>query len=407
MSRKQVDAVVLDDEASPPKAKEQSERHRGDRRQAEHRKPDTEQVFRRLAHAMPAALWIGDIAANSVRFVNPAWEQVTGRRVVAGDRLERIYDAIHPDELADVLAGAAAGPNGIDLDCRLMRPDGIVRWAHLRTFPVDGPTASPPLIAGILDDITGRKEESQRADRLKDEFIATVSHELRTPLTSIAGALRLLTGGPAHGLPDSALRLLTIANSNGQRLIRLVNDILDIEKIASGKIVFVRRLVELRSLVTQAIEANRGFAEAYDVRVELNDAAVRGELHSDPDRLFQVLNNLLSNAIKFSPPGGTVELAIEQRGDNVRVCVRDHGPGIPDEFKPRIFERFAQADATDTRQKGGTGLGLNIVKQIVTRLGGQVGFADAPGGGTVFYADFPQLEPAITTASGTQAHGNE
>ena len=231
--------------------------------------------------------------------------------------------------------------------------------------------------------------ERKRLERLKDEFVSTVSHELRTPLTSISGSLGLLMGNAAGDLPKPMARLLAIAHTNSQRLVRLVDDILDIEKMEAGRVVFNFSRVEVRPLVEQAIEANRGFAEGYGVRVRLEDARTATDVRADPDRLLQVVTNLLSNAIKFSPSDHEVVVAIEKGTDMVRLTVRDHGPGIPVDFKPLIFEKFAQADAGDARQKGGTGLGLSIVKQIVDRLSGEVGFADAPGGGTIFHVQLP------------------
>ncbi len=233
--------------------------------------------------------------------------------------------------------------------------------------------------------------ERKRLERLKDEFVSTVSHELRTPLTSISGSLGLLMGNAAGNLPDSARRLVAIAHTNSQRLVRLINDILDIEKMEAGRVVFNFSRVEVRPLVAQAIEDNRGFAEGYGVRVRLEDTLTAGaaDVRADPDRLLQVVTNLLSNAIKFSPANNEVVVAVEKGIDMVRLTVRDHGPGIPVDFKPLIFEKFAQADAGDARQKGGTGLGLSIVKQIVDRLSGEVGFADAPGGGTIFHVQLP------------------
>jgi signal transduction histidine kinase len=233
--------------------------------------------------------------------------------------------------------------------------------------------------------------ERKRLERLKDEFVSTVSHELRTPLTSISGSLGLLMGKAAGTLPGPAARLLEIAHSNSQRLVRLVNDILDIEKLESGHVVFVLKPVDVGSLVEQTVESVRGFAEGHGVRISVQVTGSVYKVQADTDRLSQVVTNLLSNAIKFSPADGQVGVAVEKprEGDLVRISVRDHGSGIPLDFKSRIFERFAQADATNTRQKGGTGLGLSIVKQIVDRLGGEVGFADAPGGGTIFYVQLP------------------
>jgi PAS domain S-box-containing protein len=243
-------------------------------------------------------------------------------------------------------------------------------------------------VLSVIVDISQRKQ----MERLKEEFVSTVSHELRTPLTSISGSLGLLVTRCA--LPDSAARLLAIAHTNCQRLVRLINDILDIEKIESGRVIFNLVRVDLKPLLRQTMEDNRGFAEGYGVQVELDPASMDAVVNVDPDRLAQVVTNLLSNAIKFSPASGRVMLGVLTQGNMVRITVRDHGPGIPEGFKPHIFGKFAQADGTISRQKGGTGLGLSIVKQIVERLGGSVGFEDAAGGGTVFYVDLPPWTPA-------------
>jgi PAS domain S-box-containing protein len=270
-----------------------------------------------------------------------------------------------------------------------LRKDGVEFPIEVGLTPVD--SRDGLMILSAIVDISERK----RLDRLKDEFVAVVSHELRTPLTSISGSLGLLMGNAAGHLPATAMRLLTIAHSNSQRLVRLINDILDLQKIESGQVVFHLRYLGLRALVEQTIEANRAFAQGFGVRIRL-DTGIDGEVFADADRMAQVLTNLLSNAIKFSPPGEEVVVAITRHGDDLRVSVRDHGPGIPDEFKPHIFEKFAQADSSDSRQKGGTGLGLSIVKQLIHQHGGNVGFAGAPGGGTVFHFDLPcHFEPAV------------
>src|SRR6266481_3731438 len=193
------------------------------------------------------------------------------------------------------------------------------------------------LVLGVIVDIS----ERLRMEGLKDEFVATVSHELRTPLTSIAGALSLLINDAGGTLPVQAKRLLTIAHANSQRLVRLVNNILDMEKIESGKVVFVQKRIEVRSLVEEAIEANRVFADGFGVRIRLDPASVAGDICGDPDWLLQVVTNLLSNAVKFSPAAEEVEVAIKNPGGNIRISVRDHGHGVPESFRQRIFEKFA------------------------------------------------------------------
>lgn len=234
--------------------------------------------------------------------------------------------------------------------------------------------------------------EQKRLERMKDEFIATVSHELRTPITSIAGPLGLLMGGAVGDLPDSAKRLITIAQANSKRLAALINDILDIEKIESGKMTFNFQRVDMKPLVEQVIEANRPIAEKFNVRVRLDIKPAEFAVRTDTDRLTQVIWNLLSNAVKFSPPGEEVVVSIETRDDHYRITVRDHGPGIPEEIKPHMFEKFARGDATDVRQKGGTGLGLSIVKETMIRLDGEVGCNAAPSGGTIFHVDVPRWD---------------
>ena len=285
--------------------------------------------------------------------------------------------------------------DGRDLHGR--RRDGSEFPIEIGLYPIRGEQGL--LVLSIMTDIGERK----RTDGLKDEFVSTVSHELRTPLTSIAGSLSLLAGGACGVLPEPASRLIRIAHNNSQRLVRLINDILDIEKIESGQIVFKFKRLDAQALIEQVIEANRGYADGFQVRVRLDATTAAAEVYADPDRLVQVITNLLSNAIKASPPGAEVVIAISEREQNVRLAIRDHGPGIPRDFRPRIFERFAQAEPGDARQKSGTGLGLSIVKQIVTRLGGTVGFEDAPGGGTVFYVVLPAWAQVAASAIDPEA----
>lgn len=240
---------------------------------------------------------------------------------------------------------------------------------------------------GVIRDITERK----KADNLKNEFVSTVSHELRTPLTSIMGSLGLVRGGAAGEVSDAALRMVTIAHDNCERLVRLINDILDIEKIESGNMEFEFKPVEVGSLLDQAVEANRSYSKQLDVRLKLLNDVGPAFVSADVDRLSQVITNLISNASKFSPGGGEVIVSAHIEGPTVRIAVSDEGPGIPSEFEDRIFEKFAQADSSDRRQRGGTGLGLAICKEIVDRHDGQIAFATKVGEGTTFYFDLPVL----------------
>ena len=265
------------------------------------------------------------------------------------------------------------------------------------------------LYVAVMHDISVRRE----VERMKSEFVSTISHELRTPLTSIAGSLTLISGGAAGEIPQKAARLVGIARQNSERLIRLINDILDLEKAEAGKLDFALQVRSLRAEVASAAEFNRGFAQGLGVAIELADGD-DADVLIDSDRLTQVLTNLISNAAKFSPPGGVVRIRLDREDPAcVRVTVSDHGPGISPEFCARIFQKFAQADASDSRAKGGTGLGLSIAKTITEKLGGRIGFDTTPGKGTSFYIILPVHgqskiageDPLLEVERGTSARG--
>ncbi|MGH2341299.1 ATP-binding protein [Segnochrobactraceae bacterium EtOH-i3] len=330
--------------------------------------------------------------SGTIESINPAAERMFA--VKAEDVLRRSFavlvETVFPDlspneRLRFTVSASAAGV----VERLGRRPDGS-------TFPVEMSMSEIPLDNRVLflaqiRDVTARR----RVEQMKTEFVATVSHELRTPLTSIAGSLGLLAGGAAGALPERAGRLITIAHSNAQRLVRLINDILDIEKIESGKATFDMRSIDLVPLLLQTLDANRGFADTFGVTLsaDLPEGAVM--VRGDTDRLIQVVTNLVSNAVKFSPKGGTVTVSVRPHGAGWRIGVRDRGPGIPEEFQPRLFSKFAQADSSDTRQKGGTGLGLAIAREIVLRHGGAIGFETAAGMGTEFQVDLPRLDAPV------------
>ncbi len=250
----------------------------------------------------------------------------------------------------------------------------------------------------IMRDIT----ERQRLERIKDDFVSTVSHELRTPLTSIRGSLGLIVSNAAGELPPKAKALLDIAHKNSIRLIELVNDLLDIEKIETRHIEMQLERTDVSRLVAATVEANQGFARQFSVDLTVEDRLDPDcRVMAHPGRLQQVLANLISNAIKFSPAGRPVQVALHSTEREVTVAVRDFGPGIPDDFRPQMFRRFAQADSGDARRSSGTGLGLSIVKAIVERHHGTIDFeSPLPDGGTRFWFTLPRLieEPPVEAA---------
>ena len=235
-------------------------------------------------------------------------------------------------------------------------------------------------------DITAQLE----AERMKKEFTSTLSHELRTPLTSIIGSLQLINSGVLGDVAGDIGELTTVAERNGQRLLDLINDILDIEKIESGKLTLVPEIIRIDELVGESMVLNKGFGDRFKVRYEATARLPDREVNADRKRLLQVMTNLLSNAAKFSPEGEAVEVSTEDRDRMLRISVHDRGPGIPENFRNRIFGRFSQADSTTARQKGGTGLGLAICKRLVEMMQGRIGFDDRPGGGTSFWFELPR-----------------
>ena len=210
-------------------------------------------------------------------------------------------------------------------------------------------------------------------DHAKDEFISTVSHELRTPLTSIRGALGLLSSGLAGQVDVKAQRLIQIASNNTDRLVRLINDILDLQRMDSGHTLQVER-VQASDAMNQAADSMRAMAETAGVHIEVAPEPRGAEVtfDGDPDRMQQVLCNLLSNAIKFSPQGAAVQMSCSVEGRDMLLRVEDRGRGVPEDKLGSIFDRFVQVEAADARQKGGSGLGLAICRAIVEQHGGSL-----------------------------------
>jgi PAS domain S-box-containing protein len=310
-----------------------------------------------------------------------AADEVIGRNVSM--LMPEPYRSEHDGYIQNYHATGIARVIGIGREMEGRRKDGTV-------FPLDLAVSrssyhGQPLFIGVVRDITERK----RMELMKTEFVSTVSHELRTPLTSISGALGLIAGGALGELPEPAKLMLDIAYKNSKRLALLINDLLDMEKLTSGKMQLDLQPQPLMPLVEQTLEAVQAYGEQYRVSFALIERADDVMVRVDSGRLQQVLTNFLSNAAKFSPPNVRVEIAVRLHKNVVQVEVIDQGPGVPDEFRSRIFQKFSQADSSDTRQKGGTGLGLAISKELIERMNGLIGFDSEEGKGSRFYFCVP------------------
>ncbi|WP_395054619.1 PAS domain S-box protein [Polaromonas sp.] len=353
----------------------------------------SEAQLREITDTVPALIAYVDVG-HHFRFHNRAYEEAFGlsHKEIDGKHMrevmgERFYDSLRA-RVDEVLSGYPVVYERTQVTARGDHRDYVVNYFP-RYSDEDGRVIG---FYSLASDVT----ELKRIDRMKSEFVSTVSHELRTPLTSIRGSLGLISGGVAGQLPEAVKTLVGIAKSNCERLIRLINDILDIEKIESGKMRLDLQVVALKPLMTQALAANEGFGTAQNVGLNLHFPDDELQVHVDSDRLIQVVTNLLSNAMKFSPPGSPVEVHVTRGGIGVRVEVRDRGPGIPEEFQKRIFQKFSQADSSDARQKGGTGLGLNISRAIVERMEGIIGFHTQTDVGTTFFFELPEWKDLPT-----------
>ncbi len=244
-----------------------------------------------------------------------------------------------------------------------------------------------------LSEIAARELEIRDLLRVKGEFVSIVSHELRTPLTSIRGGLGLLTGMHLAELSDQGQELLSLCTRNVDRLGALIDDLLDVQALTSGKFEFKPDSVSIAGLIRGCVDTNSGYAATLGVRLEIHEPLPEGFIHGDERRLQQVMANLISNAVKYSKSGDRVTLGALGTDGQLEISVRDRGPGIPEEFRERMFQAFSQADSKTTRERGGTGLGLYITQAIVERHGGSIRFETAVGAGTTFFVRLPMREP--------------
>lgn len=290
------------------------------------------------------------------------------------------YQSLEEQALANLNTTGRYGP----FEKEYIRKDGSrypVRLQGMLSKEQDGRT----VIWSLIEDITERR----KLDKMKDQFISTISHELRTPLTSIKGSLNLLAGGAVGSISDKAQALLVTAERNAQRLTTLINDLLDMEKLVAGKMPMTFLKQPLGPLLDETIDSLSSYAQQHNVVLQCSASWPAVQVNVDGQRLIQALSNLLSNAIKFSPQGEAITIKVQQQDTNIHILVRDRGQGVAPEFEDRLFQRFSQADSSDTRKLPGTGLGLAITQEICQQLGGSVMYRQPNGRGAEFIIQLP------------------
>lgn len=358
-------------------------------REAEEKKAHLSEVI----WSTSAGTWELDVKTGQVK-INNRWANIIGYHIDEIHTMKALdfNRFCHPEDKIksqDLLEKHFSGElDYYECESRWLHKKGYWVWILDRGKVVEwSPDGKPLRISGTITDISDRKAIEQ----LKSEFVSTVSHELRTPLTSIKGALSIVKSGSISGDPERLQSLMEIAFSNVSRLELLINDILDIEKIEAGKIKLNLQPIDIMNFVDQAIEVNKGFGDEFGVRFIHINSDQPALVKADQARLMQVLTNLMSNAAKFSPRGSDVILEVSRCDQTVRVAVKDNGPGVPEEFQANLFDKFSQADGSDSRKIGGTGLGLSIAKALVEQHGGTIGFETEVGVGSTFFFDLPGM----------------
>ncbi len=376
-----------------------------ERKNVEQAMRESEQRFRSVIAAMAEGVVVQDQDGfitscndSAERVLGLTREQIMGRTSV-DPRWYAVREdgSLFPGEEHPSMQTLRTGRACSNVIMGINKPDDTQTWISINTQPLfRGPSTEPYAVVATFHDIS----ERLKLDQIKNDFISTVSHELRTPLTSIRGGLGLLRGGALGEMPGPAQELLEISSRNCDRLLHLINDLLDMEKIASGKLQFELETIALEDLIVTALETNKPYGDRYGVTFAIQSLDPGLSIEGDRQRLLQVLTNLLSNAAKFSPAGNLVFLSGHATDDGrVRINVADQGTGIPQEFRANIFGKFAQAESAPNRDKGGTGLGLAITKALVERHGGEIGFHDNEPGGTVFYFELPLSSASVSAPS--------
>jgi PAS domain S-box-containing protein len=350
---------------------------------------ESELRFRAIFDNAGVGIAFSDIEGPAIIDFNQTFSRMVG--YTPAELRGQDFNAItHPDDIALFQALTPDTLQGFQRELRVLHRDGHELWGSLTLSLLHDTEGTPRFIIGALQDITQRKE----AEKTKDEFLSVVGHELRTPLTSIRGSLGLLEGGVLGELPEEATSILSIAVINTDRLVRLINDILDVERLSSGRVEIALNPVKATDLVHQATQTVQVTATLSQVK--LQSEATDLLVCADHDRIIQVLVNLIGNAIKFSPPESTITTTVTADDGWATFSIQDQGRGIPADRIEAIFERFRQIDASDAREKGGTGLGLPIARSIVEHHGGRMWAESTPGAGSTFHFTLPLHGEQVT-----------
>jgi PAS domain S-box-containing protein len=363
----------------------------------------TEEELRAMSNALESAVeGIAQLDTNG-RYtkVNPAYANILGyqpEELIAKEWQPTVYVE---DQAKMIAAYQQMLANGkIEVEVQGVRKDNSVFDKQVTMVKAYNPQQEFIGHYCFMKDVSDRRE----IERLKDEFVSVVSHELRTPLTSISGALDLLASGILNTQLEEQKRMLKIAANNTDRLIRLINDILDIERIESGKIQMTKQICDVADLMLQSVETVEEIAQSAEITLSVS--SIQANIWVDSDRIIQVFTNLLSNAIKFSSPGATIWLSAEIKKNtlspHILFKVQDQGRGIPADKIESIFERFQQVDASDSRQKGGTGLGLAICRSILQHHDGQIWAESTLSVGSTFFFTLPMLPESCDNINSQQ-----
>jgi PAS domain S-box-containing protein len=347
---------------------------------------ESESRFRSLFDSTPVgiALVADDVTITAV---NPALERLLGYTAdeITGKTLSSFRSPNDPGQGRHrTLALSTTHSSGVTSERLHLKKDGGEVWTQVVTAPVRDEQGVFQFGVRMIVDISERKQ----IERLKDEFLGMVNHELRTPLTAIEAGVGLVASGALGSLPDKVQHMLNIAAENSGRLTRLVNDVLDLERMSAGRVELQSVQCQASDLIDQAAHAAGALADEAGVTLETTSADIR--LMADPDRIVQTLINLIANAVKFSPAGSAVSLGVAKTAKGARFQVVDHGRGIPPDQINLVFDRFHQVETGDSRNQGGTGLGLAISQWIVEQHGGSIWAESVVEKGSTFFFELPQ-----------------